>query len=77
LTNGTVKAAVGWNGRTVYDNILPDDRGFFTKVAVKLGLSGAKASREIARELYGFSAAGSVNYPDVAYLSSWKTFTPK
>jgi tetrahydromethanopterin S-methyltransferase subunit E len=79
LTNGTVKAATGFNGRTDYSYIFPDDRNPIYKALYKVGVlkSINKASREIAREEYGFSAGGSISYPTPAWLSWWETFNPK
>jgi hypothetical protein len=78
LTNGTVLATSGFNGRTDYTNIFPDDRGLVNKALNKLGLKKdiEKASREIDREQYGFSAQGSINYPIPTYASEWTIFVP-
>jgi RHS repeat-associated protein len=76
-TNGTVKAAEGSNGRTDYKGIFPDDRNIIQKVLDKLPFWDIKAKREIAREKYGFSERGSINYPVPTNDSEWKIFTPE
>ena len=76
LTNGSVKATTGPNGRTEYTNIFPYDRGLVNRALNLVGLKKdiGKASRETARELYGFSAQGCINYPSPTYFTWWKTF---
>ncbi len=71
LTGGTALAAVS---RTQYYDIYPDERGFLARQWGKTPL-GAKAAREVARAKYGFSAQGSLSYPDVVSGGSWKMFS--
>ncbi|WP_312433413.1 RHS repeat-associated core domain-containing protein [Lacrimispora sp.] len=71
LTGGTALAAVS---RTQYYNIYPDERGFWARQWGKTPF-GAKATREVARAKYGFSAKGSLYYPDVVSGGSWKMFS--